>query len=214
MQYTGHFEDHAFGLLVTPVPVYQNLLKVLRKYGATLRDLRFDAPTVADANISCTLLDLNTHIRFYVDRFEVLIAKMHEIGDDTAEMLVLVAWKALQASNLEIKLIRHGLTLEAHADLVKGTVEDVIKQYVTPPQNLADKVRSAVAFYLKGWDSNQEEGSIFLDRSTVRDEALYVKMSLVLSAHHVPIEQVRGRVDKLIVTALEDLGLGTERAIR
>jgi len=212
IQYQGQYTDLAFDLFAAPSPVYRNLLKFLGRYGTTLRDLRVDTSTVADANISCTLLNLSTAVRYYLDRLEITIAKLHEIGDEAAMQLGLDAWAALQASDPKISLARHGITLAFHGDLVKGTVEELMRQYVTPPKALGDKTTSAVLFYLRDRGEGEEGGSIFLDRSLVKDGALYLKLNLVLNATQVPLEKVRDRVDEFIATVLAQMGIEVERA--
>lgn len=212
IQYQGQYADLAFDLLAAPLPVYRNLLKFLGRYGATLRDLRYDALTVVDANISCALLDLSAAIRFYLDRLEVTIAKLHEVGPEVATQLSLDAWAALQASDPKIGLAKHGVTLAFHADLVKGTVEELMSQYVTPPKAFGDKTTSAVLFYLKDRGEGEEGGSIFLDRSLAKDGALYLKLNLVLNATYVPLEKVRDRLNDFIATALGQMGIEVDRS--
>lgn len=212
IQYQGQYGDLAFDLFATPFPAYRNLLKFLGKYGATLRDLRYDALTVADANISCALLDLSTTIRFYLDRLEVTIAKLHEVGPEVARQLSLDAWAALQASDPKMRLARHGVMLAVHADLVKGTVEELIKQYVTTPKALGDKTTGPALFYLKDRVEGEEGGSILLDRSLVKNGALYLKLNLVFNATHVPFEKVRDHVEDFIATALGQMGIEVDRS--
>lgn len=211
IQYQGRYADLAFDLFATPLPVYRNLLRFLGKYGATLKDLGYVAPTVADANISCTLLGLSTTVRFYLDRLEVTIAKLHELGGEAAMQLGLDACAALQASDPEIRLARHEVTLHFHADLVKGAVEELMRQYVTPPKAFGGNTTSAVLFYLGDRGEGEEGASILLDRSLAKDGALYLKLILFLNATHVPLEKVRDRVAEFVTTSLGQMGLEVER---
>ena len=210
--YQGQYDDLAFDVLAAPIPVYRNLLKALGKYRATLPNVRYDAQTVAQANISCTLLDFSAIVQFHLDRFEVRLVKLHEVGEDVAAQIMLDAWAALKASDPKIKLIRHRVTLDVQADLVKGTVEEVMKQYVISPKAFGENTRSAVIFYLKDGREGGESGSIYLDRSPLKDGALYLKLDVSLDATKVPPEKVRDQVDEFVTTRLGQLGLEVERA--
>lgn len=211
LQYQGQYAEPAFDLLADPVPVYQHLLKLLGPYGVTLRDLKYEAPTLAEANITCSLLDLGAVIRFRLDRCEVGFSQYQQVGDEAAMHIGLGAWGALQASHPDIKLARHQLTLAIHADLVKGTLEDLFKQYVTIPQSLGEKTTSAVFFYLKGRGNGEESGDLLLDKSILKDGALYLRFNVVYDGTQVPIEKLRERVDDFTMTRLLQLGLAVEK---
>ncbi len=211
IQYKGQYSDVAFDLFATPLPVYRNLLKFLGKYGATLRDLRYDTLTLPDANISCTLLDLKTMIRFYLDRVEVTITNLHEVGAEAAMQLGLDAYAALQASDPKISLAKHGVTLQFHAELVKGTVEEVIGQYVTPPKAFSGKTMSGASFHLRDQGKDEEGASILIEPSLVKNGALFLRLSLALNATDVPLEKLRDRMAGFVTTALGHMGLEVER---
>jgi len=211
IQYQGQYADFAFDLFTASAPVYRNMLTFLGRYGATLRDLRQDAPTVADANISCTLFDLTTTVRFYLDRLEVTFAKFHEVGGEHATHICLDAWGALQASDSTIRLARHTVVLGFHADLVKGTIEELIGQHVAPSKIFGDKTRSAILYYLRDQGEVGAGSNVYLDRSLLKDGALYVKLTLVLDAAQVPLEKVRDRVNDVLASIAKHMGLEVER---
>ncbi len=212
LQYRGQYTEPAFDLFANPIPVYRNLLKSLEKYGAHLQDLRYDAPTLTEANITCSLLDLSTDIRFRLDKWEVTFSALHEIGNEAAMQIGLDAWAALQASDPSVKLIRHEMNFAFHADLVKGTPEDVMRQYVTPPQALGEKTTSAIFFYLKGRGEGEESGDILLYHSVVKEGALYLRFNVVYDTTKVPLERLRERADEFVMTRLQQLGLEVEQA--
>lgn len=212
LEYQGQYAEPAFDLLADPVPVYRHLLKFLGPYGVTLRDLKYETPTLAEASITCTLLSLSAVIRFRLDRCDVAFSEYQQVGDEAAMHIGLSAWAALQASDPEIKIARHQLTLSIQADLVKGTAEDLLAQYVTIPQPLGKKTRSAVFFYLKGRGDGEESGDLILDHSIVKDGALYLRFNAVYDGAQVPLEKLRERVDEFVITRLKQLGLDVETA--
>ena len=212
LQYQGQFANPAFDLFVNPIPVYQNLLKFLGEYGATLQDLKYDAPTLTEATITCSLLDLSTIIKFRLEMCEVVFSKYHELGDEHAMRIGLGAWAALQACDPSVNLIRHKIISAFHADLVKGTLEDVMRQYVPAPQVLGEKTTSAVFFYLKGRGEGEESGNILLHHSVVKEGALYLSFEMGYDATQVSLEKLSERADEFVKTRLQQLGLEVEQA--
>lgn len=191
--------------------MYQNLLKFLGDYGATVRDLRYDASTLTEAHVSCFLSNLNTDIRFRLERFEVTFSRYYEIGDEAAMRIGLSAWAALQASAPSIKLVRHELFSDFHADVVKGTSKDVIQRYVTSPESFGDKTTSTVFFQLQGRGEGEENDNIYVSPSILKEGALFLRFHMVYDATQIPLEKLRERADKSIMTRLQQMGLEIEQ---
>jgi len=80
--YEGKFTGIAFGLLSNAHPLYTALLKHLGKYGATLQDLKFDVSVLANANVSCSLLNHHTNVTIGLQSLTVYISPFHQVGEE------------------------------------------------------------------------------------------------------------------------------------
>lgn len=213
IQYLGQYNALAFKLLANPVPVYENLLRNLGKYGASLRNLKYEATNLSEANISCTLLDMSVTVRVTLDRLDVTFFRLDTVGEKVAHQIVLDAWNAVKLSEASIQLGQHGVTVASHAEIQGASYNTLLQRYVVTPPNLGANVGSGVVFYIHGDPTEGlSGGNTMLDRSTVKDGALYLKVAVVLDATKVSIEALGSRVDDYFTRQLANLGLEMERA--
>lgn len=211
-QYQGPFQHLAFGPLANPVPLYQNLLKHLGKYGASLKDLKFDSTVLSDANISCSLLGLSTVIRVRLDWLEVTFLKLHEVGEKIAGQILLDSWAAVHETDPSMAIIEHGVSINAYTEIRDAPYDAVIRRYVTIPPALGEKTLAGVAFYLPEDPAKGERrGSIVLDRLTGQERGLVLKVNVVFDAKQVPFSTLTQRIDEYVTRHLDHLALALDR---
>jgi hypothetical protein len=209
IQYQGRFARLAFGLLSPPPALYQNLLNHLTRYGATLQSLSFKAeqPSLADASVSCFLSELNTLIYVRLDRLEINFLKVHEIGVETANQILLGSWAAIHEADASIAFLEHVVEVTLHAEIEGASYDELISQYVTIPTGLKDRAHAGVAFYLsEGTSEGERPGNIVLDR-LAGGENLYLKLAVAFDAQQVPIELLSQRVRESMIRSLDHLML-------
>lgn len=213
IQYQGQYSALAFKLLANPVPVYENLLRNLGKYGASLRDLKYETADLAEANISCTLLDLSVTVRVRLDRLDVTFFRLDTVGEKLAHQIVVDAWNAVKLSQESIQLGQHGVTVASHAEIRGTSYNTLLQHYVVTPPSLGANTGGGVVFYIAGDPTKGlNGGSTLLDRSTMKEGALYLKVAVLLDATKVSIEELGSHVDDYFTGQLAGLGLEMERA--
>lgn len=211
-QYQGPFQHLAFGPLANPVPLYQNLLKHLGKYGASLKDLKFDSTVLSDANISCSLLGLSTVIRVRLDWLEVTFLKLHEVGEKVAGQILLDSWAAVHETDASMAVVEHVLSINVYTQIRDSSYSAVIRRYVTTPPALGEKTLAGVAFYLPEDPAKGERrGSIVLDRLTGQEQGIILKVNAAFDAKRVSFDTLTQRVDEYVTRNLDHLALALDR---
>jgi len=216
IEYHGQFAAVAFKLLANPIPIYEGFLEAFRKYGVSLRDIKYEGSVLSEANISCTLLNFNVLVRVRLDRLEVTFFRLDIIDEKAANQIAVDAWNVVKATDDSVGVVQHGVTVATHVELPSTLSYDALLQrYVVAPLELKRHTRSGVVFYL-GEDQarGQTGGSILLDRSILKDGALYIKVSAVFDAAKIPINSVGASMDGFFTSQLGNLGLVLERAER
>ncbi|MFQ5802814.1 MAG: hypothetical protein ACE5JQ_07985 [Candidatus Methylomirabilales bacterium] len=211
-QYEGRFTDFRFALLANPIPVYQSLLKHLAGDGATLDSLKLEATTLSTANISCSLVSLNTTVKVLIDRFEVSFLRLHEIGEQRAVSVLLKSWGALKEIDPSLVLAEH-VVLTTVCGLIKDVRYDTLMQrYVAAASVLGDNTKAGVVFYLPEDEAiGQRAGSIVLDRLGTHEQAVILKLNTGFSAKQVPLEALPQRFDEYVTNNLDRLGIMLNR---
>ena len=212
VHYQGPFADLAFGLLANPIPLYQNLLKHLGKYGATLNTLKYDATVLSDANVNCSLLELSTIIRVRLDRLEVTFLKLYEVGEEIANQILLDSWAAVHETEASVVVVEHGVMINVYTQILDASYDTVIRRYVTTPPTLGEKTHAGVVFYLpEDSAKGEKQGSVVLDRLTGQEQHLVLKVSAAFDAKQVPFNTLDQRIDEYVTRHLDYLGLALER---
>lgn len=210
--YHGRFADLAFGLLANPIPVYQSLLKHLGKYGATLNNLKYDATVMSEANISCYFLDFSVMIRVRLDRLEVNLFKLHEIGEEIAKNIILESWTAVHETEASIEVVEHAVTINCDTQIEGTPYNAVIQRYVAIPSAVGEKTRAGVVFYPPGdLAKGEREGSVVMDRLAGQEQGLLLKVNMTFDAKQVPFDSLPQRIDEYITQNLDHLGLRLHR---
>lgn len=206
--YQGQFAELIFETLANPAPLYRNLLKHLGKYGANLSSLRFDAAVLAEATLSCSLLQLNTFVQVRLDRLEVNFLKLHEVGEEAASQILLASWAALHETQASISIAQHVITINVNT-VIQGTPYDrIIKEYVVVPQTLGENTGAGVAFYSPEQPGTGERwGSFVLDRLEGQKDGLALKVKVIFDAGQVPFSALRERANQYLNRQLQSLGL-------
>ena len=212
VQYQGRFEQLSFGLLTSPAPLYQNLIKQLGKYGATIQNLTSLIPPftpLADVNISCFLTELNVTTQVRLDRLEINFLRFHELGLERATQILLDSWAAVYEFDASIVLMNHVVTITLYTQIQDASCDQVIERYVRIPPELGSAVHAGVAFYLPGEPARGEgASSIVLDRLIGQEQSLLLKVTATADAKQVPFDTLAQVINGYLTQSLEHLGLG------
>jgi hypothetical protein len=207
LHYRSKFEEIAWGLLTIPVPLYQGMLKHLSPFGATLQSLRVETASLADAQVSCSLLDLNAAIRVRLDRVEFDCWKLHEVGSDAAQQVLRAVWAAIHEADDSIRTGAHIVDLNIVAEVVGSTSAQLLSRYVRIPEALGT-METGVAFYTPPITSNDEAWvNLVLDRIFKEDTHILAKMTVGCAASAVSIDSVAQSVEHHLTRVLENVGL-------
>jgi hypothetical protein len=167
VEYHGIFASPAFGSFANAFVAFQSLLKHMQKYGALLSGLRYDAPNLPDANISCALPELNTVIRLRLDRFETIFSAFHEVGTKIAQEMLLEGWAAVHEIDASIAVVEHRLFSNISVQVQGTSYEAVMSRYVLAPSALGEHSRAGVVFSLpEDLAHGERQGNIVLGRFT------------------------------------------------
>jgi hypothetical protein len=213
VEYQGQFSDFAFRLLANPVPIYDSFMKVFKKYGVSLRDLKFETGDFSQTNINCSLLNFNVLVRVKVEQLEVSFYRFESIGNEKAAQIVNDAWEALSRTDKGLTLSHHNVTVQMHTDLPAGLpLRAVTDRYVTTPEKFRPHAGSGVILYLgEDLPTGERGGTIVLDTSLVKQGALFVRVTGIFDAAQVPIHLIGPRMDAYLTEHLAALGLALER---
>ena len=209
--YEGKFTEIAFGLLSNTHSLYAALLKHLGKYGATLQNLRIDESVLANANISCSLLNHYTNVTIRLQSCSVYISPFHQVGKEVASMILNDFTAAIHDAGQSVEVGEHVVSVNVDTQIVDSTYSDLLRRYVTIPSGLGEKTQTGVAFYYKGNQSQGElDGNIVLDRIPGQEKGLVLKINQTFDAKKVPIENLAKSAAESVTQYLNTLGLKLE----
>ena len=206
--YRGAFAEPGFDLLADPVTLYRQLIKHLGTYGATLQSLKFDGTILADANVSCIIVSLDTLVRVGLDRLEVNFFKLHEVGEEIAYNILLGSWAAVKEADAPTRVLEHSVTINIHTKINGLSYDALIGRYVTIPQATGRKTHAGVAFYLPEDNATGErKGSVVLDRLAGQENGVMVKLAVAFEAKKVAFSALRQNITGYLNRHLSALGL-------
>ncbi len=209
--YEGKFTEIAFGLLSNTHTWYAALLKHLGKYGATLQDLRIDVSVLANANISCSLLNHYTNVTIRLQSCSVYISPFHQVGKEVASTILNDFTAAIHDAGPPIKVGEHVASVSIQTQILDSTYSDLMQRYVTVPSGLGEKTQTGVAFYYPGNELQGEVGgNIIVDRIPGQENGLILKINQAFDATKVPIENFTKHVAEGTTRSLNILGLKLE----
>jgi hypothetical protein len=206
--YQGFYSDLAFNLLANPVPLYRNFLKQLGKFGANLNGLRIDTTTLAEANLSCYLQELNVFVVCRIDRVDVTCAKLHELSPDIAGQLLTDTWAAVHDSDDSLCIARHVVTTNIYNQIVGITYDEIVSRFVKAPDGISGKHQAGVVFYLS---DDYGEGSIVLDRLPGQKQGLIIKLNVGFDANKLALADLVNHTQIYLDGRLNSLGLELEK---
>jgi hypothetical protein len=211
--FEGVFDEPVFGLLASPVLLYQSLLQELNGFGASLSSLKFESTTLSDANVSCSLVSISTLARVRLDRLQVSFFRLHEVGEVTARQVLLGSIGAIQRTQPFVTYSRYDLSVNISAKIVGSTYSALIGRFVTTPADLGKSADAGVAFYLGPDDATGRiSGGVVLDRLIARSDGdLIFKANASFEASKVPAERIVDRFDEFVTGALKALGMTMSR---
>lgn len=209
--YQGQLKAFAWGLFSQPISLYNSLIKHVGKYGVGLKDLKYDSTTLVDANITAFLLDLNTTLRIRLDRLETNFFRLHNIGADVANQMLLDFYAAVQEADPSVEVSQHTLALTVETQVLGTTHRELMQRYFNLPTALRDKTQPGLALYF-GADPDQgiQEASLVLDRIPAQEQGLLVKVTAKFDAQQVIIKMLGQRAEEYVTQRLSDLGLALE----
>jgi hypothetical protein len=214
--YQGRFTSLAFGLLAPPISLYQNLLKHLSQYGASLQNLsaKLDVATLADVSLSCFLTELSTIIQMHLDRFEVNFYKFHEVGFEIANQILHGTWTAVHEADASISVVEHTVAITIHAQIDGAAYDSLMGRYIRQPSTFSENHRAGVVFYVPGDPSTGERPStIVLDRLLGQEQGLFMKVTAAYDATQVSIDELARTTDESLSRFTAQLGLTLQREI-
>jgi hypothetical protein len=180
----------------------------MQKYGALLCGLRYDAPNLPDANISCSLSELNTVVRLRLDRFEVIFSTFHEVGGKIAQDILREGWAALHEVDASIEVVEHRIALNIATQVPGPSYDAVMSRYVSAPTALGERSRAGVLFSLpEDVARGERQGSILLAHFTGQEQDLLLRVNLILDAKQVPFSDLPERIKEYLTRYLGHLGL-------
>ncbi len=207
VRYRGNFKENAWELLTGPVRLYRTMLKHLGPFGATLQTFKIETPSLADANVSCTLLELNTVVRIRLNGFEYDCGKLNEVGIEGAKRILCAIWAAIHEADDSIELGTHLLDLNIVAEIVGATSSRLLSRYLRIPESLGP-MDAGVAFYTRPVKGDAETWiNLVLDRVFQEDGQIIIKTTLGCAASEVRIDGIGEAAEDQINRMLDGLGL-------
>jgi hypothetical protein len=210
--YQGRFENFAFEALTQLFPFYENLIKHLGKYGLGLNNLQADLNVLSEANVNCSLLDLWAQVRISLESLEINFFRLHEVGTETANQILLDSWAAVHETVDSVAITEHVLIVNIDAQIQGASYNDVIRRYVTTPQELGVKAYAGVVFYLpENLANGERQGNIIIDRLAGQDQGLGLKVTAAFNNQQVPINTLSQRFSDYMTRNLESLSLALDQ---
>lgn len=208
IQYQGQFVNPAFSLFRNRYSLFGNLFHAFEKYGVSLRDLKAEAPDLAGAQISCSLLNFNVAVKIKIDILDISITNLAAVSEERAYQIVIDTWKATNLSDESVQIGQHAVTISSHYNLPKISYQELLERYVRKQENLQPQTESGVVFYLVP-DSEKgiNGGTIVLDRSVLGSGRLFLKAAVIFDASMVSIENLRSSFENFHSSHLAALGL-------
>lgn len=207
LYYRASFTENVWGLLTAPAPLYRSMLKHLSPFGATLQSLRIETSSLADAYVSCTLLELNTAIRVRLDRLEYDCWKLHEVGSDGAQRILQAIWAAVRDADSAAQLATHTVNLNIVAEVVGSTSTGLLSRYFKIPEPLGTMELGLALYTPPITDDEQIWVNLVLDRVFREEKHILIKSTVGCAASTVPIESVGQVVEEQLTRVLDGLGL-------
>jgi hypothetical protein len=210
--YQAYFGSPPFALFTYAVPLYESLLNHLSRYGVTVQSLAYQAASLSEANITCSLSHIGgAFIRVRLDRFEVTFPRLHETDEGTARQILLGGLKALQEAATYIVFGSHQVSLNASARVADLTYQELMTRYVTPPASIGS-VDSGVVFYFRPDEAaGRRWGSIVLDRLAGSEKDLVVKIAASFDGQKVSATGVADSFSQFLESHLGYLDLDLAR---
>ena len=213
IHYRGQYSQVSLTLVTSFFSVFEKSLTSFSVYGTSLNDLKVEGATLSDLHLTCSLPKVSTTLRFYLDRMEIDLARVNQIGEVAAIEIARRAWAIVEAADANVRFLYHEVTLDTHADLLGGSAKEFIERYVSVPPVFGMNAMSAVIFTTgSGVGGGDVQASrVILDRSLVKEGALYTRIYIKLEGGSVSFERVGERAFQFITSTFEQLGLKMEQ---
>jgi len=211
--YHGTFDEHAFNLLASPAPLLKSLLTRLAPHGANLNSLRIETTALPDANITCSLLELNTAVRVRLDRVSIDFLKLSETGIDVAATILAATWGAVGDASGPAPH-QHLVNLIVQCQAENASYRELAGRFVSIPSELPPGSDAGFVFYTPKDESRGEVGgSIVMERLTNPPEAgASLKVNVQLEAGKVGADLVVDRVKEYLHQQLKALDIELQEA--
>lgn len=209
-QYNGQFSTPAFKMLNNVAVLYENLLGHLKKHGASVGTLKYDAGMgdFSQVNVNCTILNFNAFVKLRLEAIDISFHNLAAVGEELAFQVINDAWSAAKESHQPLTLVEHTTTVTSHLKLIDVGIDELLRRFVKKPEGLSGVTNSGVVFYLgEESASGLKKGNILLDQSVVVPGQLSTVVSLTFDATKVPPENLRGAFNSQFALLFEKIGL-------
>lgn len=206
LHYRGNYRDNAFDLLTAPAALYKSLLKHLGQFGAILQNIKWEAPSLADSHVSCSLPEMGVAIRVRIDRAEIDFWRFQESSTEIASRIVLGTWAAIGEVNPSIGISAHTTDISIIGAIEGETCLALMKRYVRTPEALG-VVDLGVAFYDRPIQGKGMWVNVVLDRVFGQDHQLIVKLTLGIGGDEVALDNLAIEMESFMTATLDKIGL-------
>ena len=208
--YSGVFEQPAFDLMAVGPQLYKETLKKLSPYGAAVSTLTGDTSSIADANFSCALPVVNGVFRVRLDRFDLNLARYHEVGLDLGNAILVDCWTVLADRDPSLTLRQHGISMNVNSRMVDRPFHDLVTRFVKIPTGFPAGTQAAVGYYfLPDEATGLRLFSVILDR-TAEPEVFNLRIEFGFRGDLASPAAVGAYVDSFLQKQFEILGMAWE----
>ncbi len=207
VHYQVLFTTPAFALLANPVPLYENILKRLSKYGANLNSIAIETGNLANTNAVCTLFNLNAVVRFRLERLEISFMRAKRSDEPSTKEIFLDALAVINETPGAPIIKDYLANVHFVTEIQNFLYKDVVSSFVNSPKVFGDKIDAGVAFYTPEDSSKGErQGSVVIDRVAGIGRGLDLRIAGVFDANIVKVEMVSDSVDNFVNRQIDNLG--------
>lgn len=206
--YFGIFKRMAFNLLAAPAPTYQNILDVLGKYGASLKDLKYDASILSDAHISCALLKGSIYLKVRLDGLGLSFYRLNETGEELATQVLRDCWQVVSKTDPSLEMTRHDWAVTIMAETQNTTYDQTIKKYLTLPGTMPDKASASISISIPGAiELGEGQGLLAIESVETHENRFMFKISGNFEADKVSFDMLPKHIVEYIRKYLGALNL-------
>jgi hypothetical protein len=210
VQYRGSYSEPLLDLVSDFLPLLKRLLQRLTPFGVSFKTTRIDGIPAGEAHLAFSNPDLNFTGRVFLDRFELLFPRFHEVGQDLAEKILSAVWAALSEIVPSASLASHWVFLNFTAEIGGSeSYRSLLQRFVAAPPTLPPGADAGVVFY---WPADPEVGltaaSVVVDKIAGQDRLAMLKSTFLFG--DAQITNLRTIALNVIGRTFEQIGLDVD----